>query len=306
MSELDELLSPGSQRRNRYEEGISRYAHYPGPDVPIGDIPEAELMAADAMLAQNDDASSLLARGWLNMEYAFYAPDTELAERAHEQVNGILDLGIDVAAENNQFGYLAELYLGVAATHVYRPYSEGQPMSDEGLVAYKKALVDTGISLCEWWTYDLDDHDTFRLHRARSETAALLALNHRRGDTRKPIEYVAVPATFRQQHGQQPHAKKTDPRRNWHVGRLRYQGDWGGGTWKQVMKFFVQPAGTLHETTADVRSLQPDKVLSGARSSNVGDIALRLLVKEAQGAQLTSEEEENFELIMQAFRKEVK
>jgi len=206
----------------RFFDAHVRY-YRPGGAAPFSAHDETDLHYASAILAHNDaHVGSLGLRGWVNTELGFVVPIKE-ADACSDTAIACFNAAADFALEKGDMGRVAEYYMGITATHVYRPWSKDEPLTDKAWEAYRTALADTSDFVCGLDLETMSEHQNQKLTRIRYELVALMGLNAVRGDKRKPVKDVGVSATYRQRRYRDSSLAKDAPGQTWHVSAIQYR-----------------------------------------------------------------------------------
>jgi len=254
-----------------YFDARNRYLAI-GATTAFADSDQEALRYADKLLTGLDSPGSLLLRGWVNIERAFLEPIVEAdeADTFNDTALACFNGSADAAHELGNIAQVAEAYLAISATHVYQPWSQDRPMSDEGFAIYRQALADTASFVAEAEPHEGNIREGQKIERTRYEALALLALNSERGDTRKPVRSIGVSASYRQRLRPQ----STSLRETWHVTNMHYAGNWDNGTWNERQRLVLLPGHDGAKLSDDLRPLHYDTVLSEPK-----DLELKRVLK---------------------------
>lgn len=186
---------------DRFREGRNLYMGY-GPDCLATDFPTARLRVAQDLLRTIDHPNAQETAGWAGIERLFHYPEDD-DERAEvmERTRMAFGRAYDLYMEAGGYAFRrARLGLTAGSLALYEAWATNSEVSEDmrtdalrDWAASGRALLKAGGSVSE----------SQRL-QARTETAILISRLAVRGNTRKPIADLALPATLRQRIGHWP------------------------------------------------------------------------------------------------------
>lgn len=199
-----------------------------GPDILPQEMPASSLAMVDDLLypIKNPEAQEL--RGWVNIERMFQYPGEEGATQRNivlENARHAFGQAYDTYGEIGYSFRQARLAVAAGSLALFDCWAAGRAVDDdtrqEALAMWGRAgeaLIDSKGVKQEQQV------------QARTELVLLMARMAVRGDTRKPIQRMAVPATFRQRIGHLPaEIEQKQGRYNWDVSLLVF--DQASQTW---------------------------------------------------------------------------
>lgn len=247
----------------------------PGPDFPAQEKSLFDLEDADKTLSQVAVPEAQELRGWVNIDRIFHYPkeqDAEQREAVMDSARQAFGWAYDMYGEIGYDFRRARLQVIAGSLSLYECWATGRPVDDTIRQTALEAWSRAGVALVECGGVKQEQKI-----QARTEAVLLMARMAIRGNTRKPMAAIAVPATFRQRIGHSPRdVEERRGRYNWDVSLLKYhpkEGAWDLQGGIRVKTDYDQGEGLpLHE---DILVVSQQDVV-GAPGLNAVNDTLRL------------------------------
>lgn len=250
-----------------------------GPELDMREMDHNSLQVVSGLLASDPHPDGQEMRGWASLETMFLHPNNEFHRfEAYDAAEASFTAAYSGLDQEDDVYRMFRLVPVAAALPIYERMAANEPISDEECQLYLGKLAACLKELQAISPDDLRESDVAKVETLKYETAVLLALQSRRGDSRKPMASLAVPATIRQRIAHLPGGvERVSGRMNWGISLYGW-----GNEWRRTNRIHVVSQADKNEKTpldARIAQLNPEFHLLNLQAVDPAGFTIRALVK---------------------------